>query len=164
MHNHGGFFAGSGLAAMEGADANGMTGWDALWFSLTSFLLGFDDVTRNGFLSFTVWKTGEYHYFDEFDPRYLHLGKAKGPCEKRGACYYREFDDGWVVVNPTGEAASNVSVPQAQARVVTHANFRDCSRTPLVARFDLPAHRGVVLLSEGRQAGNADNPMTTANR
>ena len=164
MHNHGGFFAGSGLAAKDGADANGMTGWDALWFSLTSFLLGFDDVTRNGFLSFTIWKTGEYHYFDEFDPRYLHLGKAKGPYEKRGSCYYRQFDDGWVVVNPTAEPAHSVPVRQTQARVVTHANFRDCFGTPLVTRFDLPAHRGVVLLSEGRQAGNADNSMTTANR
>ncbi len=28
----------------------------------------------------------------------------------------------------------------------------------------LAGRRGVVLLSEGRQAGNADNPMTTARR
>jgi hypothetical protein len=73
--------------------------------------------------------------------------------------YWCDRVDGWVVVNSTAEPAHDVPVPQARARVLTHANFRDCSRTPQVARFDLPAHRGVVLLSEGRQAGNADNPM-----
>ena len=84
MVNHGGFSDVKGLAAMDVPDANGMTGWDALWFSLTSFLLCFDDVSRNGFLSFTVWSYGEYHYFDEFDPRRLHLGRAVGPYESAG--------------------------------------------------------------------------------
>lgn len=158
MYNHGGF-GGPGLQAMDLPDANGMTGWDALWFALTSFLLGFDDVTRNGFLGFSVWDTGEYHFFDEFDPRYLHLGPARGPFVKQGSCYYREFADGWVVVNGTAEAAAGLTVPEGRARVLNHANLRDHAQTPLVQSFDLPAHRGVILLREGRQAGNADNPV-----
>jgi hypothetical protein len=157
MYNHGGF-GGPGVVAMDAPDANGMSGWEALWFSLTSFLLCFDDVTRNGFLGFSAWSNGEYHYFEEFDPRYLHLGQAQGAYEKRGLCHYREFDDGWVAVNGTAEPATGLLVPQGQARVLTHASFREAMAAPLVTHFDLPAHRGVVLLREGRQAGNADNP------
>jgi hypothetical protein len=157
MCNHAGPFAGRGLAAMDSADANGMTGWDALWFSMTSFLLGFDDVSRNGLMNFTIWDYGEYHWFDEFDPRYLHLGKAKEGFVKRGPVHFREFDDGWVAVNGQSEDVANVRVPSGFARVLDHGNFRKWETVPLVTSFDLAAHRGVVLLREGRRAGNEDN-------
>lgn len=158
MCNHAGPFSGEGLAAMNSPDANGMTGWDALWFSLTSFLLGFDDVSRNGLMNFTIWSYSEYHWFDEFDPKYLHLGKAKGPFARNGAIHFREFDDGWVAVNGSAKDATGVTVPVGSARVLNHSNFKDWQKIPLVTSFSLPAHRGVVLLREGRQAGNADNP------
>jgi hypothetical protein len=41
--------------------------------------------------------------------------------------------------------------------VINHDNFRDPRTSPLVTSFDLRSHRGVVLLKEGRQIGNADN-------
>lgn len=157
MCNHAGPF-GEGLAAMAVPDANGMTGWDALWFALTSFLLGFDDVSRNGFLNFTIWNYDEYYWFDEFDPRYLHLGRAKSPFTKRGRVHFREFDDGWVAVNGSAENATGIPVPAGTARVLHHDNFKEWRQVPLVSTFDLPAHRGVVLLRPGKQAGNADNP------
>jgi hypothetical protein len=158
MCNHAGPFAGQGLAAMASPDANGMTGWDALWFALTSFLLGFDDVSRNGLMNFTIWGYSEYHWFDEFDPQYLHLGKALGSFEKCGPVHFREFEDGWVAVNGETKDATGVKVPAGSARVLNHANFKTWQESPLVTSFDLPAHRGVVLLREGRQAGNGDNP------
>ena len=157
MCNHAGPFAGQGLDAMDSADGNGMTGWDALWFSLTSFLLGFDDVTRNGFMNFSIWGYSEYHWFDEFDPRYLHLGKALGPLGKRGQVHFREFEDGWVAVNGQTTAAFGIKVPAGSVRVLDHHSFKSWEQAPQVASFDLPAHRGVVLLREGKQAGNADN-------
>ncbi len=157
MCNHAGPFAGRGLAAMDSADANGMSGWDALWFALTSFLLGFDDVSRNGLMNFTIWGYSEYHWFDEFDPQYLHLGKAKGGFVKQGLIHFREFDDGWVAVNGQSKDAADVKVPGGSARVLNHGNFKRCQSVPLVTSFDLAAHRGVVLLREGKQAGNADN-------
>jgi hypothetical protein len=158
MCNHAGPFSGDGLAAMDSADANGMTGWDALWFSLTSFLLGFDDVSRNGLMNFTIWNYSEYHWFDEFDPQFLHLGKAKGPFAKRGAIHFREFDDGWVAVNGSAKDASRITVPGEPVRVLNHANLKHWQDAPLVTTFDLPAHRGVVLLRDGKLPGNADNP------
>ncbi len=154
MCNHGGPFPGEGLAAMDSPDANGMTGWDALWFSLTSFLLGFDDVSRNGLLNFTIWSYSEYHWFDEFDPQYLHLGKAVGPFEKRGPVHFREFEGGWVAVNAEARDAAAIKVSAGSARVLNHRNFKTWKQAPLVTSFDLPAHRGVILLREGKQAGN----------
>ena len=157
MNNHGGPFAGEGLARMDTADAQGTTGWDALWFALGSFLLGYDDVSRNALLNFTAWGYREYHWFDEFDPAYLHLGRARGDRIKSGKAFLREFDDGWVAVNPGKERLVGLRVPGGRARVLDHRNFKNWSNAPLVGSFDLAPMRGVVLLHEGRAAGNTDN-------
>jgi hypothetical protein len=149
---------GEGLAKMDVSDSTGMTGWDALWFSLTSFLLGYDDVARNAYMNFTVWSYSGYYWLDEFDPRYLHLGKALGEYRKTGALYLREFEDGFAVVNPGTTDAKDVPSPVAGVRVVNHANLRSVTGTQPVARFDLAAHRGVILLKPGRKIGNEDNP------
>jgi len=162
MTNHAGPFAGAALTAMETPDANGMAGWDGLWFSLTSFLLCFDDVSRNGFFNFSIWSYGEYHYVDEFDPQYLHLGRALGPYEKRGPCHLREFEDGWVAANCTAAGLAGLAVPRGSVRVLAHGSFREPTGAPPVTAFSLPAHRGVVLLKDGRQVGNEDNPAPPA--
>jgi len=148
---------GEGLAKMDVADSTGMTGWDALWFSITSFLLGFDDVARNAYMNFTVWSYSGYYWFDEFDPKYLHLGKAVGECRAAGPVYWREFEDGWVVVNPGTKDAKDVAAPAAGVRVLNHGNFREAEKVAAVARFDLEGHRGVILLKAGRKVGNEDN-------
>jgi hypothetical protein len=147
-----------GLAKMDVPDSTGMKGWDALWFSMTSFLLGYDDVVRNAYMNFTVWSYTGYYYFDEFDPRYLHLGKAVGELTKSGSVFYREFQDGFVAVNPGTADAKDVAAPVERVRVLDHATFRDAGNAPEVSRFDLPAHRGVILLKHGRKIGNEDNP------
>jgi hypothetical protein len=141
---------GEGLAKMDVPDPTGMNGWDALWFQLTSFLLGYDDVARNAYLNFTVWGYSEYHWFDEFDPKYLHLGKAVGEYRKEGPVYLREFEDGFAVVNPGTQDARDVAAPAAGMRVLHHGNFREAEKVRPVSRFDLPAHRGVILLKAGR--------------
>ncbi|MCD6360238.1 MAG: hypothetical protein J7M38_05175, partial [Armatimonadetes bacterium] len=138
-----------------------MTGWEALWFSITSFLMGFDDVRGNAYMNFTVWGYSEYHWLDEFDPHYLHLGRALGEMQEiageTGSVYVREFEDGWAVVNAKWEDARAVPVPEGRARVIDHSNFKSPEDAPLVTRFDLPLHRGIVLLREGHDIGNSDN-------
>jgi hypothetical protein len=153
MCNHAGPFAGQGLAAMDSQDANGVTGWDALWLAMTSFLLGFDDVSRNGLMNFTIWGCGEYHWFDEFDPHYLHLGKARGGFVKRGLIHFREFEGGWVAVNGQAKDAVGINVPEGAARVLNHRTFKEWQSVPLVKTFGLPAHRGIILLREGKRPG-----------
>ncbi len=134
-----------------------MNGWEGLWFATTSFLLGFDDVKRNAYMNFTIWGFAEYHWLDEFDPKFLHLGKALGEHRERDGIFFREFEDGWVVVNPTREAAKNIPVPRQTARVLHHSNFKSPETASLVSHFELASHRGIVLLKEGHKIGNADN-------
>jgi hypothetical protein len=148
---------GQGLAKMDVADSTGTTGWDGLWFAMTSFLMGYDDVAHNAYMNFTVWTYLEYHWLDEFDPHYLHLGKSVGKYYRSGPVYFREFQDGFVVVNPGEEAATGVRSPVPHVRVLNHSNFRSAEGLPEVSKFDLPAHRGVILLKAGHKVGNEDN-------
>jgi hypothetical protein len=77
--------------------------------------------------------------------------------EDRGV-HLREFEDGWVAVNPSLETSiSDIAVPEGSARVIDHDELEDAETAPLVATFDLPAKRAVVLLREGRLIGNEDN-------
>jgi hypothetical protein len=103
-----------------------------------------------------------FYWFDEFDPQYLHLGRARGEFRRvegtGGHVYLREFDDGWAVVNPTRSDVREIPVPGGgTAHILRHDNFRDAEQQPLVGQFELPAHRGVILLKPGRKAGNEDN-------
>jgi hypothetical protein len=149
------------LSLMDVADSSGTRGWDALWFGVTSFLQGYDDVRQNAYFGFTVWGyNGKAFWLDEFDPAHLNLGHAQGESHRvdaaAGHCYVREFDAGWAVVNPTDTLVKGVPVPQGQARALDHYTFEHPDTSPLVARFDLPAHRGIVLLKSGRHAGNTE--------
>ncbi len=65
------------LRRMDSADAAGHRAWDVLWFALTSFLLGYDDHRPNGYLNCTVWGYARFYWLREFDPCYLHLGRAQ---------------------------------------------------------------------------------------
>ncbi|MFC1717193.1 serine hydrolase [Candidatus Poribacteria bacterium] len=150
------------ISRMDAVDASGNRAWDVLWYAMTSFLQGFDDQRRNAYMNFTVWGYSRFFWFKEFDPAHLHLGKASGEFGKleghEGYVYAREFDDGWVVVNPTKADARGVSVPGiGKARVLTHDTFLNAETQPLVEQFDLPVHRGAILLKPGRKAGDQDN-------
>ena len=147
----------AGLAGMDELDPSGRTGWDALWFSLGSFMLGFDDQRGNALLGFTVWAYCEYHWLDEFDPAVLHLGLALGPYQQQGSLFLREFEDGWIVVNPTDTAVAAAPVPSGQARVIDHATLGSADSEPLATSFDLGALRAAVLLKDGHLIGNQDN-------
>ncbi len=146
---------------MDARDASGNRAWDVLWYALASFLQGYDPVRQNAYMNFTVWGYSRFYWFDEFDPRYLHLGKALGPMQKvtgtTGHVYLRPFEDGWVAVNPTRSNAAGIPVPQGHARIIGHDNLKQAESAPLVDSFDLASHRGVVLLKPGHRIGNADN-------
>ena len=76
------------------------------------------------------------------------MQRAEG---EQGHVYLREFDAGWVATIPTGADSRGVMVPAGRARILTHDTFEQAEAQPLVARFDLPRHRGVLLLKEGHQ-------------
>lgn len=150
------------IRRMDAGDAACNRAWDVLWYAMTSFLQSFDDVRQNAYMNFTVWGYSRFYWFDEFDPQYLHLGRAHGQFRRvervHGHVYLREFDDGWAVVNPIDVDVTTIPVPGGgRARVLGHDSFRQADRQPLVASFDLPTHRGVILLKPGKMVGNEDN-------
>lgn len=150
------------IARMDAADASDNRAWDVLWYAMTSFLQGFDDARQNAYMNFTVWGYRRFYWLDEFDPQYLHLGRATGDSQRvearQGHVYAREFEDGWAVVNPTSADAVGVPVPGGgRARVLDHDTFKHPEQQPFVSSLDLPRHRGAILLKPGRQPGNADN-------
>ena len=134
-------------------DPNGLRGWDVLWFAMGSFLLGYDPERRNGYFHFTVaGEEGKFYrdtyWFDEYDPRYLNLGKPRGAARQLSSgVWEREFELGWVWVNPTGRAQT-VQVPSGRARILNHDNFRDPSSIQPVTQFQLGPWRGVMGLRD----------------
>jgi hypothetical protein len=146
---------------MDASDTSGNRAWDVLWYALASFLQGYDDVRQNAYMNFTVWGYSRFYWFDEFDPVFLHLGKAVGEMQrvqgKSGHIYMREFEDGWVAVNPTRTDVVGVHVPRGRAKIIRHDNLKETDQAPLVDSFDLPSHRGNVLLKPGHRVGSEDN-------
>lgn len=146
---------------MDDRDRSGRRALDVLWFAIASFLQAYDDQAQNGAMNFTVWGYSRFYWLEEFDPRFLHLGRALGSMvrwEGRGGhVYAREFEDGWAVVNPGTQNVQAIAVPGGQARVINHDNLRNAESARLVDRFDLPARTGCILLKPGRAIGNSDN-------
>jgi hypothetical protein len=149
------------IRRMDATDASGNRAWGVLWYALASFLQGYDDVRQNAYVNFTVWGYSRFYWFDEFDPKYLHLGRAVGEMQQVNGqstnIYMREFDDGWVAVNPTRTDAIAVSVPRGKARIIHHGNLKKADDALQVEAFDLASHRGIVLLKPDRRIGNEDN-------
>ena len=94
------------------------------------------------------------NYYDEY--KLLDLGMATATFTNRtvgsASVYMREFEKGWVLVNPTdgytnASDARNVTLP-GPGRVRTHANLHEAAATlPIVHSIELlPAHRGLFVL------------------
>lgn len=139
---------GVGLGRMDAEVSPGYRGWDVLWFAMTSFLLGYDPQLQNGYFHFTAWEYRDSYWFDEYDPRYLHLGSPRGPARQLpSGAWEREFDRGWVWVNPAANEVT-VTVPSGRARVLNHDSFRNPAAVQPVTQFVLRAWTGVVGLRE----------------
>ncbi len=140
--------SGSGLGKMDQEIWNGMRGWDVLWFAMTSFLLGYDPQRRNGYFHFTAWEYRDSYWFDEYDPRLFNLGLPKAPAQELpSGVWMREFQWGWVWVNPT-DRPQMVVAPRGRVRVLNHDNFKQANSVPAVASFILPPWTGVAGVPE----------------
>jgi hypothetical protein len=148
-----------GIARMDARDASGNRAWDVLWYAMASFLQGVDLDRPSAYMNFTVWGYAQFHWFEEFDPHVMHLGSARGASQRvegggggggGGHVYVRAFDKGWAVVNPSDKPAQGVAVPEGEARVIDHETLEQPEKSPLVSRFDLAAHRGIILLRAGK--------------
>lgn len=149
-----------GLAKMDapaltspGEGTTQTTGWEALWFALCGHMATIDPARDDQWFYFSVWDIREFHWFDEYDPEVLHLGEPLGAAFELDGATMREFEDGWVAVNGTQADLLGVQVPSGSARVITHDELSSPERAALVTAFDLPLHRGVILLRDGATLG-----------
>ena len=147
---------------MEGIDNWGMpvTFWQTLWYSLGSFLLGRNDVLNNAYFQFAG--NGNHYdrilWYDEYDM--INLGRALGPYTVTPIdsgngfvnVYWREFEKGYVYVNPDGGATNprdvSVHLPQTcTCRQLTHENLNTpASQLSEVTDILLKAHTAAIVL------------------
>jgi len=139
-------------AGQTGSDnfGNSVTFWQTLWYSLGSYLLGKNDTLGNAYFTF---HGGDSNYnkiiwYDEYDK--IDLGKASGSYGVTTIggvnIYSREFERGYVLVNPTATNVVSVTLPQASWQL-THDNLLSpLSSVPIVSSISLDGHNAAILL------------------
>jgi len=150
------------LEGQAGTDNWGqpVTFWQTLWYSLGSFLLTKNDQLNRSYFMFNggsgytkIW------WYDEYDMIYLGrsvapyavtpIDTSNGPVN----VYWREFEKGYVYVNPTPNDVASVTLPQAcqatpnPCRQLTHDNLRSPpSDLPAVTAIPLSGHNAAIIL------------------
>jgi hypothetical protein len=142
----------------EGTDNYGkrVTFWQSLWYALGSYLLGKDDDLGNAYFFFFSSGEGGYGrkdwWFEEYDR--IDLGQAVGAytvsSSGRANTYRREFQKGYVYVNPTDRDVAGIKLPR-KCRALTHDTLSKASGAlPEVRSIDLKAHHAAILLKTDR--------------
>ncbi|HUS09604.1 MAG TPA: putative glycoside hydrolase [Pyrinomonadaceae bacterium] len=126
-----------------------VTFWQTLSYAMGSFLLGKNAAANNSYFMFNggsgynkIW------WFDEYDK--LDMGKPLGNYTMgtiNGVnVYSREFEKGYVYVNPTASNVASVPLPQA-VRQVTHDNLSSALNSlPVVTSISLNGHCAAFLM------------------
>jgi hypothetical protein len=130
-----------------------VTFWDIVWYSLASFQLG---KSTNSYFSFSE-SYNKPVWYDELD--HIDLGGATGAYKVvnygGNNIYYREFEKGYVFVNPTRNDVSSIQLPMT-CKQLTHDNFKnDLATIPNLTTIELESHRGTFLL-----IADVEGPLT----
>src|SRR5215831_4007322 len=140
-----------------------VTYWQTLWYAMGSYLLGKNDTLNNSYFGF-FGNNASYNriwWYPEYDQ--IDLGKALGPytVTAQGGVnvYSREFEKGYVLVNPTANNVASVSLPQP-VQQLTHDNLASAlSSIPAVTAIPLSAHNAAILV-KARAAADTTAPST----
>src|SRR6266853_977624 len=136
----------------------------SLWYALGSFLLGKNDVLNNAYFAFTSGTNYDsIQWYNEYDK--IDLGKAIGPYTVTtigGAnIYSREFENGYVYVNPTANIAP-LPLPRASLQL-THDNLLSpLDSIPIVSSIPLRAHNAAIFLKTAIAPADTAAPSTPA--
>ena len=120
-----------------------------LWYALGSFLLGKNDQLGNSY--FTFVDGGSYNkilWFQEYDQ--LDLGRAMGAYRVSSVggvnVYWREFEKGYVYVNPTATDVAAIALPQAARQLTRELLGEVLEALPIVTAIPLKGHHAAFLL------------------
>ena len=126
------------------------TYWDALWYAMSSYLLGKNDTLNNAHWTFSnkIDKYFKLYWYDEYHR--IDLGVAVGNYKVTNYggdnIYWREFEKGYVYINPTREDVTGIALPEA-CKQLSHATINDDPATFAdVTSIDLDVHRGTILI------------------
>jgi hypothetical protein len=136
----------------------------SLWYALGSFLLGKNDVLNNAYFAFTSGTNYDsIQWYNEYDN--IDLGKALGSYTVTtigGAnIYSREFEKGYVYVNPTANIAP-LPLPRASLQL-THDNLLSpVDSIPIVSSIPLRGHNAAIFLKTANAPADTAAPSTPA--
>ena len=135
----------------SGTDNQGkpVTYHEILWYSMASYHLGKNTVENNSYWSFCDSRD-KATWFDEYD--YIDLGPALGKYKVTTYggknIYWREFERGYIYVNPTKYSVSAISLPK-KCKQLTRYNFKkDPATIASINTINLKGHRAAFLLKE----------------
>jgi hypothetical protein len=120
--------------------------WDILWYSMASYLIGKNTVDSNSYFSFTN-SYNTVPWYEELGRIDLGrpVGKYKTVAYGTSTIYWREFDKGYVYVNPTSHNVTSIALPETCKRL-THDSFKmSWAGIPDIISLSLAAHRGAIL-------------------
>jgi hypothetical protein len=145
----------------SGTDNYGDTtyGYDCLWYGMGSFLLARNGPRNNDYFSYH-WEgtnatnnTNNVTWYDEFDAArggnldlggdmdQLDVDDATRTVEAGTIIYFREFQDGYVYVNPTGTNSTTITLPETCKEITKDDLTADVSTLSNVTTFTLNRHR-----------------------
>ena len=132
--------------------------YDALWYSLGSYLLGKNDRNNNSFFQFyhsQAHYNTEKLYYDEYE---IDLGKDIDDYQvtvyNGKNIYWREFEKGYVFVNPTTADISSIRLPET-CKQLTHNNLSSPQTLPDISSINLKAHRAAILYKKNFSSSSA---------
>ena len=127
-----------------------VTFWQSMYYALGSYLLGKNHLLNNAYFMFhgnSGTGYSEILWYDEYDK--IDFGRAMGNYQisdmNGDNIYWREFESGYVYVNPTQNDVNGVILPRL-GKVITHGNLLNpMSSIPIDGGFDLPSHHAVFV-------------------
>ena len=135
--------------------------WDGLWYSLGSYLVGKNDIKNNSYFMYHWGTTSSVdHFYNEYDK--IDLGKAISSYKISNVnghnIYWREFEYGYVYVNPTLNNVTSIPLPEP-CKQRTHNNLNsDLNYLPNINSISLKSHRAAILYKSNYQSSPSSSP------
>lgn len=143
-----------------------VTFWQTFYYAIASMLMGKSAQYNNAYLMFNQGTNFNYStvlWFDEYDA--IDLGAPMGSYQVAPTSgvnvYWREYDRGYVAVNPTGNDVASFAFPQP-VRPITHDNLHAQGSIGTVDAVRLNGHNAAIVLKtvSPPPAGPAPSPVT----
>ena len=162
-----GFFSSTDLAPdQSGVDNYGksFTFWDGLWYTLGSYLVGKNDIDDNSYFKYRYQSYNYVNaYYSEYDK--INLGRATSTYRISNInghnIYWREYERGYVYVNPTLYDVNSISLPEP-CKQRTHNNLlQDLNNLPNINSISLKSHRAAILYKSNQPSSSSIPPPSS---